>query len=544
EFESQAKSQLLAKVSHELRTPLSGIMASAELLSSETSDPQTTMRSGLILRLSSDLLLEINDLLDTAKLEAKALILESAPFDLRVVMEQIRLTFVSMAAAKHIGFHVTIDPAISQMVSGDAHYLARVLKNLVGNALKFTSTGEVEVALTLISKENHAYRILFSVRDTGIGIPAVLHKQIFEPFFQASAGTSRQYGGTGLGMSLAQDIVNLMGSDIVVESVPGTGSRFRFEVNLPVAALPCAESTPAAQVRVIKGKRVLVADDNATNLNLIRELLVLDEHDVAMAANGQEALDLLASTMFDIVFLDYHMGDMDGGQVLQVYQFGCLERAPVFFLTADTTAATLTKLMDIGAAGVLNKPVTRDALRRAVAQVCGTEPATRPRVASGADSSLNIAPEPPAGVVLDNAAAAAASAPPLPDFAPSLLKSVAPQYLDYAVIDELKALSPRTEFLSEIVSSATLDIERNCAHLLTALCAEDMGEVHDTAHALNGVCISVGATRLAALAHRLMRMERWEMLSAKAEWEHDVASARDSTLNALEQVLRGTAVMP
>ncbi|MBC7503283.1 MAG: hypothetical protein H7315_22725, partial [Herminiimonas sp.] len=287
EFESQAKSQLLAKVSHELRTPLSGIMASAELLSSETSDPQTTMRSGLILRLSSDLLLEINDLLDTAKLEAKALTLESAPFDLHVVMEQIRLTFVSMAVAKHIDFHVSVDPAISQMVSGDAHYLARVLKNLVGNALKFTSTGEVEVALTLISAENHIYRILFSVRDTGIGIPAALHKQIFEPFFQASAGTSRQYGGTGLGMSLAQDIVNLMGSDIVVESVPGTGSRFRIEVNLPVAALPCAESTPAAQVRVTKGKRVRVADDNATNLNLIRELLVLDEHDVAMAANGQ-----------------------------------------------------------------------------------------------------------------------------------------------------------------------------------------------------------------------------------------------------------------
>ncbi|MDB5776224.1 MAG: response regulator [Herbaspirillum sp.] len=510
EFESQAKSQLLAKVSHELRTPLSGIVASAQLIAAEATDARVIRRADIVLRLSNDLLLEINDLLDSAKSEAKALMLASTLFDLHDVMDQIRLTFASMAATKDIDFNVTVDRGIEKMVQGDAHYLSRVLKNLVGNAVKFTDVGKVDVNLQLLENHDDVYRIRFSVQDTGIGIPRELHRRIFEPFYQVSDGTTRQYGGTGLGMSLAREVVTLMGSEIIVQSELGKGSLFYFDADLPVVAKAHQESADGAPPAVLYGKRILVADDNTTNLILIQELLKQDRHAVAIADSGENALNLLNEQIFDVIFMDYNMGDMDGGQVLHIYQFGKLETAPVFFLTADTTASTSAKLRDIGAAGVLHKPVSRDELRQAIVQACGTDgmqAQSRPELTS-------VKP------------------PPAP------LTSIPPQYLDLAVLGDLQTCSPRPEFFAQILRSATLDMERNCRGLLEALAAEDIEQVHDTAHALSGISDTVGAVRLASLASKLMRIDRWELHAAREHWTQEVTQTTNRSVRDLDALLQ------
>ncbi len=509
EFESQAKSQLLAKVSHELRTPLSGIVASAQLIAAEALDTHTTKRADIILRLSHDLQLEINDLLDTAKFEAKALVLEPTLFDLNNFMEQIRLTFASTAAAKNIDFTVAVDHGIKSMVQCDAHHLSRTLKNLIGNAVKFTNQGKVGVRLKLLKEENDCYLIRFSVQDTGIGIPQELQQKIFEPFFQVSTGTARQYGGTGLGMSIAKEAVTLMGSEIVVESELGNGSLFYFDINLPVVVKAIEETPQPAQVGPVFGKRVLVADDNATNLILTQELLQKDRHAVFAAGSGQEALDLLSSQDFDVVFLDYNMGDLDGGQVLQLYRFGKLDAAPVFFLTADTTATTTAKLLGIGAAGVLHKPITRDELRHAVAQACR-------------DGNLPVQLS-PAPVV------------PKPPLAP--LKFVPPKYLDLSVIEDLQIFSQRPEFLTQILSSATVDIERNCNGLLESLATEDIQKIHEAAHALSGISASVGAVRLASLTRKLMRIDRWQLKTERERWKREISEATQQSLSGIREIL-------
>jgi two-component system sensor histidine kinase RpfC len=509
EFESQAKSQLLAKVSHELRTPLSGIVASAQLISAEAPDTHIAKRADIILRLSNDLLLEINDLLDSAKFEAKALILEPALFDLASVAEQVRVTFASAAAAKGINFNVTIDPRIESMVQCDAHQLSRALKNLVSNAVKFTDQGRVEVTLKLLKSDGDCYRIRFSVRDTGIGIPSEIQGKIFDPFFQSSAGTTRQYGGTGLGMSLAKEVVTLMGSQIIVQSEPGTGSLFYFDIDLPVVIkLPQTSSKPLP-ILPIFDKHVLVADDNATNLMLIKELLERDRHFVSVATNGKEALDLLGSQNFDVIFMDYNMRDVDGGQVLQIYRFGNPRATAVFFLTADTTAATTTELLNIGAAGVLYKPVTHDDLRQAIMLICG----------SGCSPAPTTSPSPTV------------------KRAPAPLQYIPPQYLDLSVIEDLQSFSQRPEFFTQVLNSATIDLERNCTRLLDSLAAENVQNIHDSAHALSGLSESVGAVRLALLARKFMAIDRWELKAKKEHWKSEIAEATIQSVNCLRDIL-------
>jgi two-component system sensor histidine kinase RpfC len=505
ENESRAKSQLLANVSHELRTPLAGIVASAQLIASETHDESIANRADTILHLSNDLTGEINDLLDSAKYQAHSLILDSTLFDLRDVLEQVRITLASTATSKGIDLTVSMDVGIQEMVVGDPHYLGRVLMNIAGNAVKFTDKGQVDVALKLLENEAHTYRIQFSVKDTGIGIPKALHGKIFEPFVQASAGTTRRFGGTGLGMSIAKEIVNLMGGQIVLESEPGKGSIFYFDVKLPKGVKPAQEKAKEENVPVIYGKRILIADDNATNLLLIKELLQRDRHAVVTARTGQEAVDVLAVADFDLVLLDFNMGDMDGATVLQAYRFGKVNPAPTFFLTADTTERTAERLKESGAVGILHKPITSDGLRAAIAKVFGSEVAA-------------VQPKPPQAL-------------------PRLLKPVPLQYIDHTAIVNLMEVCARPDFIAEVLSSAAEDIEKICHGLLEALEIEDIETVRDRAHALKGVSLSIGAFRLAAVASKLMTISHRELRPIKSRCKIDVKEACAGSVSGLHDIL-------
>jgi len=514
ERESQAKSELLAKVSHELRTPLSGIVAAAQLLSAETEDSRVIGRAETIMGLSKDLLREINDLLDQAKYEARALALESTLFELRDQTERLRMVLEPAAVKKDLAFVIDVDPRIEDRIQGDSHYLTKVLMNLAGNAVKFTDAGKVEIAIRVLDEKPDSYRIRFSVQDTGIGIPKALHDRIFEPFFQADSGTARKYGGTGLGMTISKEIVNAMGGQIQVDSSPGAGSHFHFDLDFRrVKARQRIAGTTVTTA--VYGKRVLVVDDNATILTLIKELLLHDRHEVMTARSGTEALEVLNARDFDVIFLDFNMGDIDGAKVLQLYRFGRLQASPVFFLTADVTPATAARLRGIGAAGVLYKPITVDGLRQAIAQVCSASP----------DQAARFPGSP---------AQAAPAQPPL--------ATIPTQYIDHDVLAGLASMSERPEFLADVLTSAVTDIERNSQALAQAIAALDSERVRDTAHALKGVCASVGATRLETIANRLMRATAEELIQSGGRLRTDVVETSRQSVASLRNALPGQAV--
>lgn len=515
ERESQAKSELLAKVSHELRTPLTGIISATELLAQEAGYETVTRRTDTILNLSNELLVEINDLLDEAKFGARATRLQSAPIDLR---QQVDLVFDALAPAatkKGVAFGIAFDPAIADWVEADAHHLGRVLLNLAGNAVKFTDRGHVQIAVDMLLDVGAAYRLRFSVADTGIGIPKSFHATIFQPFAQVEQGASRRYGGTGLGLTLSRQIVELMGGELQFESAPGQGSRFWFEVTLArstmPASAPAAGDTSSAR-EAIAAKRILVAEDNVTNLLLLQELLQIDGHHVTTCASGMAALDILAEHDFDLLLLDYNLGDMDGVRLLQTYRFGRTNPAPTLFLTADTTQLTASRLREFaGGTGILYKPITLAKLRKAIS-------------AFGAPAGLeSAAPESPL-------IAATTGRPTRP-----ALTAVAVSPLEQSVIDELKSVSLRPQFFPTLLTEAKNDMQRCGQQILDALASGHHTAVRDAAHALKGVSANVGAVRLFALASNLMVASRDELDTARQRWSADLSDALSITVAALRK---------
>lgn len=518
EQESLAKSDLLARVSHELRTPLSGIMAATQLLGLETSDLKAQKRADTILGLSRDLLHEINDLLDQSKYESKALVLETAPIQLMEQMDRVRLTMEAAASKKGLALRTSIDPRIIGWVLGDAHYLSRVLLNLAGNAIKFTDKGEVLIGMHLIDEVDDEYRVRFTVEDTGIGIAREHHDKIFEPFFQAEGGgTTRKYGGTGLGMTIARDVVKLMGGELRLASEPGKGSLFYFEISFPRVIPPETSAADNVPVSIMRSKRVFVVDDHETNLMLIKELLEQDGHQVTTASNGMDALQALGAQEFDMAFLDYNLGDMDGVKLLQIYRFGKLNPIPVCFLTADATLITGEKLKNSGASCVLTKPVSLADLRRVIHQCC-----------ADADTNANAAGSP------------LGEGPPWSGqqkAARPILKAVPAQPLDMSVISHLRSISGRPAFLRELLMHAEGDIRRNCDELDKELTTHELENVRDTAHALKGVCASIGAVRLMTLANSLMRMGRDEIRRNASRLRSELSETSLATVSGIQGVL-------
>jgi two-component system sensor histidine kinase RpfC len=511
EQESRGKSDLLAKVSHELRTPLTGIVASAELLSVESREPSVTRRTQTILSLSDTLLSEINDLLDAAKYNAKAVELSYAPTDLPQKVATLRATFETMAARKGVAFLADVDAMIVDRVETDTHGLDRILLNLVGNAIKFTENGSVNLAVELLEARASEYRLRFSVTDTGIGIPESFRAEIFEPFSQVNKGSARSYGGTGLGLTLSRQIVELMGGELHFESNLGKGSRFWFELELKRAGPTPDAEADAEAAPIATGRRILVVDDNVTNLVLLKELLEIDHHDVTTCASGMAALELLTRQDFDLILLDYNLGDMDGVRVLQTYRFGRLHPVPALFLTADATAQTATRLREAGGAGTLYKPVNLTGIRKALAEV-----------------------------VLPAVAPAPAASPPPVEIARPLrpvLRVVPISPLDAAVIEELRSVNTRPEFLGQLLAHAENDIARACQQVLEALASRNYATMRTAAHALKGVSANVGAIRLVTLSTSLMSLDSDELSASAERLATDVRETSRATINALRQTV-------
>ncbi|MBC6611036.1 PAS domain S-box protein [Hymenobacter sp. BT507] len=380
EATARTKQEFLANMSHEIRTPMNGILGIANLLAKTPLDEQQNQYLGHIRHSAEALLVVINDILAMAQLDAGKLQLESVSFDLRDVLYASQQMVQPRAAEKGVSLELELPPETTPtFVTGDPYRLRQVLLNLLSNAVKFTEHGRVLLACRRLSAAHERPRFQFSVLDTGIGIPAEQLEHMFEPFTQASSSTAREYGGSGLGLSISRGLVELLGGQLSAESTVGEGSSFLFTLPFQPAeeAPPTTAAEPAPRYHTLGKRRVLLAEDNAVNQFLVETLLSTWGMHVDTASSGSEALTLFWQNTYDVVLMDIQMPGMDGVEATrQLRRHPDAQRAatPVVALTAHALRDEAERYRSAGLDAYLSKPFREEDLFRTVSAVLQKQP--------------------------------------------------------------------------------------------------------------------------------------------------------------------------
>lgn len=366
EESSMLKEMFLANMSHEIRTPMNAVIGFTDLLLKRNLNEEEMGYVRIIKTSGENLLRIINDVLDISKIESGLMTFEVHPIDIQALFSSIHVMLAPKAKEKNLQLSFRNDSNIPNAILGDPTRLTQIILNLVGNAIKFTQDGSVDVSAKLIGREKEEIQIEFSVKDTGIGIPANKLETIFERFTQAEEHTTRKFGGTGLGLNIVKQLVELQGGNITVNSKEGQGSEFKFVLTFSTSGEVVAAATKkkvgADELEQLRKLKILVVEDSPINVKFIFALFENNGITADHAENGKAAIEKMAETDYDIILMDIEMPEMNGYETTTHIR-GVLESSvPIIAMTAHTMAGESEKCLQMGMNGYISKPIREDLL--------------------------------------------------------------------------------------------------------------------------------------------------------------------------------------
>jgi PAS domain S-box-containing protein len=499
EAASLAKSEFLAMMSHEIRTPMNGFIGMLELLKEEKLSTVQRDLVGTAHDCADALLVVINDILDYSKMEAGKVALERISFSPIQIVDNVKSMFSARAQAKGLTLDIEIAPDMPPWIIGDPTRVRQILINLVGNAIKFTTSGSVRVVGVHHTKPDASLKLLFEVRDTGIGVPLEARSKLFDRFSQADGSTTRRFGGTGLGLAICKQLVEMMHGEIGVESQVGKGSRFWFTIGAEIGSEPIEHEPNSADIHISvlpRKLKILVAEDNYVNQKFIRGLLGRGGHVVHVVNDGAEAVEALKEALYDVVLMDVQMPKMDGPSATRLIRQldGPNATIPIIALTANAMSGQREEYLAAGMDDYVTKPVNPGTLFASLGRFSHRTASPKENVVKPAEVAVGAETDPTSAepvVPVDTALTAQSL-----DFVQShpildagRLKELS-QYLD---LDSLR------DALDTVPQEA-----RDCLDSIKNAIAEgNVSATRRAAHKLRGMASNFGAKRLFEIANTL-----------------------------------------